>query len=441
MRPFATLAASSRLALGGVNHREAASSHRRAPGHPQIIDDPEVRRARSPHDAEHRAAADTLTGHPRRAEAGRRPLRLRALEGAPRGARRARRATARRVMGTSHRQKPVKALVGEIRAGLRELFGAARRLRGRARQRRRDRLLGRGRVRPGPRALAAPGLRRVLAEVRRPSAKGAPFLAEPVVDRRRARRRRPTRRRRIAGRRGRRRRRRVGAQRDLDRRDGAGRAARPAPATRWSLIDATSGAGGLPVDVGAGRRLLLRAAEELRLRRRPVAGAAQPRRAGADRRARTPPSAGSRRSSRCRRRSRTRSRTRPTTRRPSRRCSCSPTRSTGCSTSAASTGASARTRRVLRGSSTAGRERSGYATPFVAEPAKRSLVVGTIDFDEASTPPRSPRRCAPTASSTPSPTASSGATSCAIGMFPAVEPGDVQALTACIDWIVERSRR
>ncbi|HLH15104.1 MAG TPA: phosphoserine transaminase, partial [Solirubrobacteraceae bacterium] len=26
------------------------------------------------------------------------------------------------VMGTSHRQKPVKALVGEIRAGLRELF-------------------------------------------------------------------------------------------------------------------------------------------------------------------------------------------------------------------------------------------------------------------------------------------------------------------------------
>ena len=25
-----------------------------------------------------------------------------------------------------------------------------------------------------------------------------------------------------------------------------------------------------------------------------------------------------------------------------------------------------------------------------------------------------------------------------IGMFPAVEPADVQALTACIDWVVER---
>ena len=28
-------------------------------------------------------------------------------------------------------------------------------------------------------------------------------------------------------------------------------------------------------------------------------------------------------------------------------------------------------------------ERTAYTTPFVADPAKRSLVVGTIDFDEA----------------------------------------------------------
>ncbi len=53
------------------------------------------------------------------------------------------------VMGTSHRQKPVRALVGEIRAGLREPVRGSRRLRGRARQRRRHRLLGRRRVRPG----------------------------------------------------------------------------------------------------------------------------------------------------------------------------------------------------------------------------------------------------------------------------------------------------
>ena len=83
-------------------------------------------------------------------------------------------------------------------------------------------------------------------------------------------------------------------------------------------------------------------------------------------------------------------------------------------------------------------ESTAYATPFVADPAKRSLVVGTIDFDESSTRRRSPRRCARTGSSTSSPTASSGATSCAIGMFPAIDTADVQALTACIDWVVER---
>ena len=58
-------------------------------------------------------------------------------------------------------------------------------------------------------------------------------------------------------------------------------------------------------------------------------------------------------------------------------------------------------------------EESEHATPFVADPALRSLVVGTIDFAETSTPPRSRGPCAPTASSTPSRTASSGATSSA----------------------------
>ena len=106
--------------------------------------------------------------------------------------------------------------------------------------------------------------------------------------------------------------------------------ARRTPATRSSLIDATSGAGGLPRRRRAGRRLLLRAAEVLRLRRRPVARAAEPGRAGADRRDRTRSGRwipdflvaadGARQLA---------SRTRPTTRRRSRRCSCSPSRSTG----------------------------------------------------------------------------------------------------------------
>ncbi len=79
----------------------------------------------------------------------------------------------------------------------------------------------------------------------------------------------------------------------------------------------------------AGRRLLLRAAEVLRRRRRPVARAAEPRRAGAHRRDRGERTAGSPSSCRSPRRWTTRARTRPTTRPRSRRCCCSPTRSSG----------------------------------------------------------------------------------------------------------------
>ena len=49
----------------------------------------------------------------------------------------------------------------------------ARRLRGRARQRRHQRVLGDGHVRADPRALAAPELRRVLGQVRGPGQPGA----------------------------------------------------------------------------------------------------------------------------------------------------------------------------------------------------------------------------------------------------------------------------
>ena len=47
-------------------------------------------------------------------------------------------------------------------------------------------------------------------------------------------------------------------------------------------------------------------------------------------------------------------------------------------------------------------------------------------------------RCGPTGSSTPSRTASSGRNQLRIGMFPAMDPADVQALTACIDYVIER---
>ena len=118
-------------------------------------------------------------------------------------------------MGTSHRQQPVKQVVARVREGLRELFSAARRLRGRAGQRRHDLLLGRRRLRPRARARAAPELRRVLQQVRQGHDGGA-VPGRPDRGRRRARRRAAADLRPVL------RRRRVGAQRDLDRRDGPG---------------------------------------------------------------------------------------------------------------------------------------------------------------------------------------------------------------------------
>jgi phosphoserine aminotransferase len=83
-------------------------------------------------------------------------------------------------------------------------------------------------------------------------------------------------------------------------------------------------------------------------------------------------------------------------------------------------------------------ERSAYARPFVADPADRSPVTGTVEL---------------------SPEVDAGAVTTAlraagivdteayralgrnqirVGMFPAVEPDDVSALTACVDYVVER---
>jgi phosphoserine aminotransferase len=83
-------------------------------------------------------------------------------------------------------------------------------------------------------------------------------------------------------------------------------------------------------------------------------------------------------------------------------------------------------------------ERSGYATPFVQDPAKRSLVVGTIDFDERIEAAQIAATLRANGIVDVEPYRKLGRNQLRIGMFPAVEPGDVQALTACVDWIVER---
>jgi phosphoserine aminotransferase len=78
-----------------------------------------------------------------------------------------------------------------------------------------------------------------------------------------------------------------------------------------------------------------------------------------------------------------------------------------------------------------------FASPFVADPAKRSLVVGTIDFDESVDAAAAAAALRANGIVDTEPYRKLGRNQLRIGMFPAVEPADVEALTACIDWVVE----
>jgi phosphoserine aminotransferase len=77
------------------------------------------------------------------------------------------------------------------------------------------------------------------------------------------------------------------------------------------------------------------------------------------------------------------------------------------------------------------------ASPFVADPAKRSLVVGTIDFADSVDAAALAAALRANGIVDVEPYRKLGRNQLRIGMFPAVEPADVEALTACIDWVLE----
>ncbi len=83
-------------------------------------------------------------------------------------------------------------------------------------------------------------------------------------------------------------------------------------------------------------------------------------------------------------------------------------------------------------------EKAAYAAPFVADPAQRSQVVGTIDV--ASGVPADDIAASLRANGIVDTESyrKLGRNQLRIGMFPAVDPADVAALTACIDYVAER---
>jgi phosphoserine aminotransferase len=86
-------------------------------------------------------------------------------------------------------------------------------------------------------------------------------------------------------------------------------------------------------------------------------------------------------------------------------------------------------------------DRAGFASPFVADPAKRSLVVGTIDFDDSVDAAAIAATLRANGIVDVEPYRKLGRNQLRIGMFPAVDPADVEALTACIDWVVENGAK
>ncbi|MDQ4105385.1 MAG: phosphoserine transaminase [Actinomycetota bacterium] len=83
-------------------------------------------------------------------------------------------------------------------------------------------------------------------------------------------------------------------------------------------------------------------------------------------------------------------------------------------------------------------ESTQYATPFVTDPDKRSLVVGTVDFVDSVDATAVAAMLRANGIVDTEPYRKLGRNQLRIGMFPAVDPDDVSALTACIDWVVER---
>jgi phosphoserine aminotransferase len=83
-------------------------------------------------------------------------------------------------------------------------------------------------------------------------------------------------------------------------------------------------------------------------------------------------------------------------------------------------------------------EKSEHATPFVANPAERSQVIGTIDFADTIDAAAIAKALRANGIVDTEPYRKLGRNQLRVAMFPAVDPADVEALTACIDYVIER---
>jgi phosphoserine aminotransferase len=83
-------------------------------------------------------------------------------------------------------------------------------------------------------------------------------------------------------------------------------------------------------------------------------------------------------------------------------------------------------------------EKSDFARPFVTDESKRSHVVGTIDFDDSIDAAAIAKVLRANGIVDTEPYRKLGRNQLRIGTFPAVEPDDVSTLTQAVDWVVSK---
>ena len=83
--------------------------------------------------------------------------------------------------------------------------------------------------------------------------------------------------------------------------------------------------------------------------------------------------------------------------------------------------------------------RTSYTTPYVVDPAHRSLVIGTVDFDDAIDASAIAATLRANGIVDTEPYRKLGRNQLRIAMYPAIDPSDIEALTRCIDYVVEQT--
>jgi phosphoserine aminotransferase len=83
-------------------------------------------------------------------------------------------------------------------------------------------------------------------------------------------------------------------------------------------------------------------------------------------------------------------------------------------------------------------DKSSFATPFVTDPALRSAAVATIDFDDPLDAAVIAKVLRVNGIVDTEPYRKLGRNQLRIALYPTIDPADVAALTACIDYVVER---